>query len=235
MAGTAFCLPPLPVLYLVGRKRLLERYVRSIARFWSRHFLGLVGATVVLKGTENLPAHDRMCFIANHQSIFDILLILGYSGKEPGFIAKKELAVFPVMNIWMIFLHCVFIERKNIKKALKAIDRGVESLKAGNPMAIFPEGTRSRDGKMRPFKAGSIKLATRSEADIIPVTIDGSFRLYERTGRFSQAEVILTIHPPIPTAGLSPEEKKGLSNKIEEIIGSALPPESRIEPEKVPS
>jgi len=235
MSGTLLWFVPWFFLLVTGRKELLRRYLRLIGRYWSRHFLRLVGARVTVRGVENVPPGDRICFIANHQSIFDILLILGYSGRAPGFIAKKELAVAPVLNLWMLALHCVFIERKNAKKALRAIDRGVRSLRKGYPMAVFPEGTRSRDGIMRRLKPGSLKLATRSDAVIVPVTLDGSFRLFEEKGRFTPADVTMTIHPPVPTEGLSVEERKSLAEKLEGIIQSALPPESRIDSGKAPA
>jgi 1-acyl-sn-glycerol-3-phosphate acyltransferase len=127
----------------------------------------------------------------------------------------------------MILMRCVFIERKNIKKALSAIEKGVESLRGGNPMAIFPEGTRSRDGKMGEFKPGSIKLATRAEAVIVPVTLSGTGALYEETGLFRSGPVAMTIHPPIPTTGLSRDELKKLPERVRAVIASALPEEVR--------
>jgi 1-acyl-sn-glycerol-3-phosphate acyltransferase len=222
-----FFSPPGIFFLLTGMKKKRARYMGFLARIWSRHFLWLVGAKVSVSGSENVPRDDRVCFIANHQSGFDILLILAYSGKGPGFIAKKELLYAPFLNLWMVLMRCVFIERRNVRKSLLAIEKGVESLRDGNPMAIFPEGTRSRDGKMGDFKPGSLKLATRAEAVVVPVTLSGTAGLYEKTGFFSSGSVIMTIHPPIPTEGLSREEGKALSQRVRAVIASALPEEVR--------
>ncbi|HOV39049.1 MAG TPA: lysophospholipid acyltransferase family protein, partial [Spirochaetales bacterium] len=90
------------ILTLMGAKKLRRNYTRWVVEAWARHFLWLVGARVEVEGLERIPRSGRVCFIANHQSILDILCILGYSGMAPGFIAKKELIRAPIMNLWMM-------------------------------------------------------------------------------------------------------------------------------------
>ncbi len=190
------------------------KFLGIVVPLWARQFVVLTGAEVLVQGRANIPSGGRVCFIANHQGAFDILLILGYSGKTPGFIAKRELLYAPLLNLWMLAIRCVFIERRNVRKSLAAIDRGVESLKKGNPMAIFPEGTRSRDGVMGGFKPGSFKLATRADAVIVPVTLVDTASLYEKYRRFRAGKVRIVFHPPIPTENLPAEEKKDLPERV---------------------
>lgn len=211
-------IPIILFLSLPGLGEGRKRFFGLLARFWAKQFLWLVGAKVEVQGRENIPIDDKICFIGNHQSIFDILLILAYSGKTPGFIAKKELYFAPILNFWMRAIHCVFIDRQNPRKSVLAIERGVESLKKGHPMVIFPEGTRNRNGTIGEFKAGSFKLATRAEAIIVPVSIVNTASLYEKEGRFRPAKVRLVFHPPIPTEGLSPEGKKNLPVQVREQV-----------------
>jgi 1-acyl-sn-glycerol-3-phosphate acyltransferase len=219
---TAVFLPLWAVLRLTGPVAVRKRYEGFVVRLWAMRFIKLIGAEVTVLGRENVPDDDRVCFIGNHQSAFDILLIFGYSGKTPGFIAKKELMIAPVMNLWMLIIHCVFIARKNPRKSYAAMQKGIKSLKAGNPMAIFPEGTRSRNGEISDFKPGSFKLATQAGAVIVPVTFDGTGALYEETGRFRPGRVRLVFHPPIPTEGLSSEDKKELPLRVRDIVASGL-------------
>ena len=210
------------ILTLMGAKKLRRNYTRWVVEAWARHFLWLVGARVEVEGLERIPRSGRVCFIANHQSILDILCILGYSGMAPGFIAKKELIRAPIMNLWMMVIHCVFIERRNPRKSLRAIEKGVRNLEKGYPMVVFPEGTCSRDGKILEFKPGSLKLATRAKALVVPVTLQGTRDLYEKTGRFQKGRVRMVFHPPIDTALLSPEERKELPATVQKIIESGM-------------
>ena len=210
------------LLYLLGAKGLRARFTRWIVQSWARHFLSLVGAEVQVAGVDRIPKEGRLCFIANHQSALDILCILGYSGCTPGFIAKWELVWAPILNLWMLVIHCVFIKRRNPKKAIRAIEKGVEHVRKGHPMVIFPEGTRSRDGKMHEFKPGSLKLATRSDAIIVPVTIQGTWDVYEKTGRFKPGKVRILFHLPIDTASLTQDERRTLPERVQKIVESGF-------------
>ncbi len=210
------------LLFLLGAKSLRSRFTQWVVQFWARHFLSVVGAKVQVEGVDRIPKEGRLCFISNHQSALDILCILGYSGRTPGFIAKRELVWAPILNLWMLVIHCVFIERKNPKKAIRAIEKGVEHVRKGYPMVIFPEGTRSRDGRVHEFKPGSLKLATRSDAIVVPVTIQGTWEVYEKTGRFQPGKVRIVFHPPIDTAPLSQEERRLLPGVVQKIVESGF-------------
>lgn len=112
-------------------------------------------------------------------------------------------------------LQCVFIDRSNRRAAIKVIEDGVNSLKRGQSMVIFPEGTRSKGGPIVPFKSGSLRLGTRAEVPIVPVTINGTYLMLEANdGKMKQADVSLTIGKP-----LMPDVYKDLkSQKVADII-----------------
>jgi 1-acyl-sn-glycerol-3-phosphate acyltransferase len=213
-------------LRLRGARRKL---MRMCGKVWARHFLFLLGAKVIVEGAENMPEDDRVCLISNHQSQLDILVIMAWSGKAPGFVAKKELMYVPLLSFWMLLLHCVFIERRNIRKSFLAIERGARAIRRGNPMVIFPEGTRSRTGKIGEFRPGSLKLATKADALIVPVTLINTASLFEKTGRLRADTVRMVIHRPLSTEGLSREDHAGLVERVRCIIVSAQEAEAGAE------
>ncbi|PXW89007.1 1-acyl-sn-glycerol-3-phosphate acyltransferase [Streptohalobacillus salinus] len=154
-------------------------------------------SNVMVQGLENLP-EGPVLFVSNHQSLFDILLFLGYINRPIGFIAKKEIKKIPLINAWMEEMQCVFIDRSNRRSALKVIDDGVESLEKGQSMVVFPEGTRSKDGSIQPFKSGSLRLATRANVPIVPVAIkDTRYMLEANDGKINAANIELLVGTPI--------------------------------------
>ena len=219
---TSFCLPGMWLLNLLPFKTAEKKYLIAICIFWARLTYAIAGVKVVLRGRENLPSHDRICFVSNHQSYGDIPLLLGFLKRRIGFITKKELAKAPILSLWMRSLRCIFIDRGQGRKALRSIEKGLEQIERGEAMAIFPEGTRAKDGKMKPFKTGGILMAARRNITIVPVTIDGLYRVYELTKRITPCSVTLTLHPPIETGQLSREEQKALPQQIEDQIRSSL-------------
>ncbi|MDR2588905.1 MAG: 1-acyl-sn-glycerol-3-phosphate acyltransferase [Spirochaetales bacterium] len=210
-------------LFILGLRGAGRGILNLSARMWARHFLFLVGTRVIVEGRGNVPDGGRVCIISNHESILDILVLIAYSGMTPGFVAKRELAFIPVLNFWMFMLHCVFIDRGSVKRSFRSLERGVKSLARGNPMVIFPEGTRSRTGRIGEFRPGSFHLASRAGALILPVTLINTAGVFEKTGRFRSQTVRLVIHAPVPTAGISASDTAGLAEKVRGVILSAYP------------
>ena len=212
------------VLGLLGRKRRQAQLLERITRAWARQMIAAAGGKVEVSGLENLPAQGGVLFVANHQGAFDILLLLGFVPGLKGFVSKKENFRLPIVSIWMKLLGCIIIDRGDLRQSVGAIARGVRDLQAGRSLVIFPEGTRSKSGKLQRFKDGSFKLATRSGATLVPVTIDGSYRLLEgNRGRIMPGTVRLTIHPPVILADLPAEQKKDPVELVRGIIASKLP------------
>jgi 1-acyl-sn-glycerol-3-phosphate acyltransferase len=190
-------------LHLIGLKKLASRGVYKIAQMWSRMIIAYTGCRLKVSGLNNLPKTGGMCVVSNHGSIFDIALHLAYAGRPFGFIAKKELAFVPFLDIWILLLGGVFVDRKNPRKGLKSIEFGIKQIQKGGAMIIFPEGTRSRGQGLLPFKVGSFKLAVASKVPIVPAAITGSYDLFEKTGLIQSVDVTLQYGPPIdiPAAG----------------------------------
>lgn len=213
---------PALFLFLIGLKKQSDRYVYWLAKIYGRNFIKVAGAKVEVTGLEKLPKSSNICFISNHQGLADIPLIVGYIPKPIGFIAKKELKMIPVLNVWITAQHCVYIDRKNPRKSLKAIEMGAENIKKGHSMVIFPEGTRARSNNMRKFKQGSLKLALQANAIIVPVTIMNSYKLFEEHGVLRKANIKIIIHDPIYSEKISSESQKNLISELETIIRKPL-------------
>lgn len=195
----------------------------TVRNYAMRH-LKICGAKIHLNGLENIPHNRAALFVSNHQGLFDIAIFLALIPTSKGVIAKAELKKIPILRTWMEYINCVFMDRKDLKKSAKAILDGVEILKSGYSMLIFPEGTRSRCDTVADFKAGSFKLATKAKVPIVPVTIDGTYKLMEANGgHICPADVRVQIHPAIETAELSPEDVYTLPERVRKIICSSLP------------
>lgn len=210
-----------------GKLKECEDYVFGVTSSWARRQVRNSGATVKVYGEENL-IDGPVVFISNHQGNFDIALFMSYVNKCTGFVSKIEMAKAPLISDWMKHLHCVFMDRSTLKGAASAIVEGINMIKEGHSLVIFPEGTRSRGDQMGEFKAGSFKLATKPKVPIIPVTINGSYKLMERqNGKVKPDTVELYIHPPIITADLSKEALAALPETVQAIIATKLPHEQK--------
>ncbi|NDL66174.1 lysophospholipid acyltransferase family protein [Anaerotalea alkaliphila] len=209
------------ILKKSGDQERKDAFLYPFTRIWARLMVGMTGSTVEVEGTERLPV-GNVLFVSNHQSNFDIPLLLGYVPKLKGFVAKVELKKLPVVNRWMEALDCIFLDRQNLRQSLAAIQLGIGKLKAGRSLVVFPEGTRSKGPEMGTFKKGSLKLAVKSGVPVVPVTIDGTYRLLEEKGRIQKAHVRVTIHPPLLVGGMTAEEKESLVERVFDIVKGPL-------------
>lgn len=193
------------------------QYTKKVVSNWSTNTIKIVGMKIEVIGRENIPK-EACLFVANHQSYFDIPALIYAIDKPIGFVAKKELEKIPVYKEWMLDIKSLFIDRGNAREAIKTINEGVQYLKEGYSMAIFPEGTRSRSKHMGEFKKGSLKLATKSKVPIIPISIDGTYKAFEERGSLRRASVRIIIHKPIYTKDLTREEENTLSDDLRNLI-----------------
>lgn len=201
-----------------------KKIVNKVVIQWTRTLIKLTGSIVNLQGEENLPDKHAV-YIANHQGNFDVPLMLGYIGEPRSLLAKVEMGKMPIVRNWMKHLGCIFVDRGDPKQSLKAVLTSIKYIKAGNSMTIFPEGTRSKGDKMGEFKSGSAKIAIKANALIVPVTIDGSYKILEQNKGFkiTPATVNITIHEPINPKELSKEQIDDIDNILKNIIASKLP------------
>lgn len=202
-------------------QNISSEYVQKVGYLWSKFTINIIGINLDVTGQENIP-NEPCVFIGNHSSILDIPIILYTSNKKMGFIAKKELLKTPFIGYWIQRSGSVPIDRKNAKSAIKSINDGVENLKNGYSLGIFPEGTRNKEGNVGEFKKGSIKLATKSQVPIIPVSIDRASRAFEDNKKFKPTKIKVVYGKPIYTNSLSKEEEKLLVDNIRNTIISNL-------------
>ena len=211
------------ILYFLGLRKSMKYFIYKIGQGWGLSLIKVSGSKITVSGKESIPRKEGVCFISNHDSYFDIILLLSFCGRPFGFIAKKELLFVPFLNIWIYMLGGLFIDRKNIRKAVITINKGVKRIKAGGGMVIFPEGSRSRGRGLLPFHPGSLKLATMAHAPIIPVAIKDSSEVLEKHGRVISAKVGISFLPPIDTASLPSEDRKQiLCDRIYSAINEEL-------------
>jgi 1-acyl-sn-glycerol-3-phosphate acyltransferase len=187
---------------LAGLRKTSSELMYKAVKYISSFILFCTGFKITVSGTENIPLRGKtgLCFVCNHSGILDILLLFIAVGRPFGFIAKKEIVYVPFINLWLILLGGIFMDRTNPRKSLEAINRGAGKIKKGHSMAIFPEGTRSRGQGLLPFKTGSFHLATDSGADIIPVALTGSYEAFEKTSWVCPRPVYISFGKPIETS-----------------------------------
>ena len=204
------------IMRLFGLNKAADQWMYINAVNISKVILFSLGTKVITHNKELIPPKGApICFVANHQSAVDIPVVAGFLQVWAGFITKAELKKIPIVSSWIKAIHCVYIDRKSPRSSIEAILQGVENIRSGIPMFIFPEGTRSKNGQVGEFKTGALKLATRAKAIIVPITIEGTRGAFEdRKGKFSIQKIILTVNNPIDTSILDEEGLKELPTTV---------------------
>lgn len=180
----------------------------------------LGGGKAITIGLDRIPQDRTVVFIANHRSIFDVILTGAQLKKPVGYIAKKELAKVPLLNLQMKDIYCLFLDRQNNREGLKTMLKAIDYVKQGHNMFIFPEGTRSKvEGQFGEFHPGSFKIATKPGAVIVPITIVNSGDILEdHFPRLKRVPVVIEYGEPIDTAGMSRQDVKELPDRVKQII-----------------
>ena len=204
-----------------GNREKVQPLIDRMVENWARRLIWVAGGKVEVTGKENIPDGPAV-FVANHQGNFDIPMVLTQLDKPHALIAKASLAKVPGLHGWMNLLECLFLVREDDKQAVRVLMDGTRYVKAGHSLIIFPEGTRSKGGEMHEFKGGAFRIATQSKVPIVPITIEGTYHMLEEPKRIHPAQVYITIHPPIETAGMSRPEVRALPERVKEQIVSAM-------------
>lgn len=199
---------------------LKDRSSLAIVNWAFRWVIRCAGTKVIAIGEENIPKDSAVLYVGNHRSYFDIVLTYVRVPRPTGYVSKKEMLRWPLLNIWMKNLHCLFLDRKNIKEGLKTILAGVEKVKSGISICIFPEGTRNRvPDTFLPFHEGSFKIAEKGNVPIIPMTIVNSAAVFEdHFPKIKKATVIIEYGKPIYIKDLDKETRKSLGAYVGNII-----------------
>ena len=193
-------------------------------KVWSWLILRLLFLPVKVEGRELLEKGQSYIFVANHQGMFDIFLIYGYLDRNFKWMMKKSLRKIPFVGKACESAGHIFVDRSSPKKVLATMRQAESSLKDGVSLVVFPEGARTFTGHMGYFKRGAFQLADELQLEVVPVTIDGSFEILPRTGKWiHRHRMILTIHEPIPPKGKGAENIKASMNEAYAAVESALP------------
>jgi 1-acyl-sn-glycerol-3-phosphate acyltransferase len=178
--------------------RSKSRPFRIAAHYWARILLWASGTRIRVSGLENLPRSGPFILVANHQGAGDIPLLLGCLPVYFRFAIKKELFGLPVFGWYLKLAGYFSVDRQVVLSAYRMVEQIIDSLKEGESVMIFPEGTRSRDGSLGAFKRGSLMAALKAGAPIVPVAIDGSYRFMPRgTWILQPTECTLAVAPPV--------------------------------------
>ncbi|MEG1778845.1 MAG: lysophospholipid acyltransferase family protein [Oscillospiraceae bacterium] len=201
-----------------GKMQEHRDLVKNEVNKWANSLLKLAGADVTITGKENIP-DEPVIFVSNHQGNFDVPLLLAHLDTAHSLLAKVELKKVPFINRWMEHLKCIFVDRQNPRQSVAAMNEAADLLKSGQSVIIFPEGTRSRGETIGEFKSGSFKIAEKAKVPIVPIVMDGSYKLMENNKNFIRpAKVKIKILPPIKISELSKQEIRQLPEQIRELI-----------------
>ena len=199
----------------------------AIVRFGFKGLTVISGAKVTISGRENIPQEGPVLYVGNHSGFFD--LIIGHPLCKPptAIIAKKEFRKFPIFAWWMLLMDCVFIDRNDIRSNIRAIQRAIEMIGEGTSVLIYPEGTRSKDGKLNPFKEGSFKIAKRTGCPVVPIAMTGTAAIFDdHKPWLKSGPVTVTIGKPVYPDQLTKEEMQNMGPMfqaiIQEMIDNAL-------------
>jgi 1-acyl-sn-glycerol-3-phosphate acyltransferase len=212
--------PPLLFCFLTGQKDPLIRFGQWAVRVGCR-FLGI---KVAISGLERLDPATPYVFMSNHLSFIDGPIAASAIPRPVRIILKKSIFRIPILGIGMRYVGFVPVDRRGVKGGQKSIRRAAELLiEKGYSFLVFPEGTRSRDGKIQPFRRGGFFLALAGHAPIVPLTINGSFEIMPK-GQWhaDKGAVRIVFHEPIPVGRFTPENMGELMEKVRAAIVSTL-------------
>jgi len=220
---------PVIVISPVYRAQWISAY---IARTWSRAVLWLAGAQLTVEGCEYIADGKPRFFMGNHQSALDIPILFHGLNGYVRFVAKKSLFRIPFFGWYLGLYGYVPIDRSNPRVAYQAMSRMLNDLQ-NNPasFAVFPEGTRSDDGRLLPFHRGTMKIGQRSGLDVVPFTIDGAAKVYNRKRvECRPGPVKLVFSRPITAAEVSAMNTSELHDRVHSVIAGQLGQRNKDQP-----
>jgi len=195
--------PALLFLWLINRRLWLYPLGAWGARVWLR----ACGASVTVRGAENLDPNQTYVFASNHRSYLDTATLFFYAGRKMGLVAKKELLKVPVLGQGMGFVNIIAIDRSDPERAVASMKKARDFMDQGFSFGVFVEGTRAMPGELLPFKKGAFHLAMQTDAPVVPVAIKNTDWMMGKGSAFAyRGEIEMVLLPPIDTAGLSEKE-----------------------------
>lgn len=219
-----FSIPLYLIEWLVGKVNPHARDISSlrIVQGAFKIILFLSGCKLKVIGEEYVPKDEAVLYIGNHRSFFDVVITYARCPGLTGYLAKKEIEKVPFLSMWMRYLYCLFLDRKDIKQGLKTILTAIDHVKQGISIFIFPEGTRSTgadQAELLPFHEGSFKVATKTDCLIVPVAITNTSQILEDHFPFIKStQVTLEYGKPFRPSELSKEDRKVIGSYTRDII-----------------
>jgi len=190
-------------------------YVQHAARAWSRAMLAATGARVEWVGVARTRDETPKVYIANHQSFVDVWALLRILPSRTRFVAKQELRHVPVLGWAMAAGGFIFVDRSNRSRAIHSLRAAAETIRAGRSVLMFAEGTRTRDGRLQPFKRGPFHLALEARVPVVPVAITGSWLILPPDSwRVRPGPVRVEFLEPIDVLAHLPDDISGLLERV---------------------
>lgn len=222
---TVFLIVSLPIQFaefLIGKVNpdVKSRSSLAIVNWAFRVVLFLSGVSVTVLGEENVPKDEAVLYIGNHRSYFDVIMTYVRVPRPTGYMAKVGMLRVPSLSTWMKYLHCIFLDRSNIKAGMQSILNAIEKVKSGISICIFPEGTRNRtDDVLLEFHDGSFKIAEKTGCPVVPMSINNAAAIWEdHLPWIRKAHVVIEYAKPIYVRDLDREQKRHLSATVQDII-----------------
>ncbi len=188
-------------------------------RLWGKMMLWVSGVRVDIHGLDNIDPNRTYIFVANHQSWYDVLVLLGYLPNQFRWLAKKDLFRIPIFGWAMYSVGYIPVNRSHPRAALKSLKRAALRVKQGKSIVIFPEGTRTPDGEVKSFRAGGFILAIEAQRPIVPISISGSYRVLPRSSlRVRSGDIKVAIGVPIDTSAYSMGQRGELMEKVRKAV-----------------
>ena len=227
----AFLVALLALVLLVTLGLPLIGYSMLTGSAGALYRVGIWGVKVVLRaagvrlevhGRENIPAGRAVVFMPNHQGNCDPPAVISVLPRVSA-IAKKEFFRVPILGTAMRLCGFIPVDRKNRERAIEAIGAGVKALKEGHSFMVFPEGTRSPDGRLQPFKKGVFVMAIEAGAPIVPISVSGSSKIMRKGEFFIRPGLVrITLHPAVSTGGRAVEDRDAIKEQVRNAILAGL-------------
>lgn len=193
--------------------------VHFVARLWGRGILWVSGVRVAISGMEHIEPGRSYIYMSNHQSNFDIPVLLSKLTVQFRWLAKAELFKIPIFGRGMRGAGYISIDRSNRKSAFQSLDRAAQSIRRGTSVLVFPEGTRTKDGSLIPFKKGGFVLAVDAGVQVIPVIIKGTYSIMPKNSLLVRRRAVeVVVKAPIDASAYTRKTKIDLMDAVRSVM-----------------
>ena len=190
-------------------------------------FVRAVGVRVNVRGLERVPAGTCL-FVANHTSSADAPAVVNAIPRRIAILLKKSLFRYPIVGQAFELAHFIPVDRSRHDSAIASLDKAIEAMKQGQSFLIYPEGTRSPDGRLQEFKKGAVVMAIKARVPIVPIACSGAHRIMEkRSLEIHPGQILVEFLEPIDASSYALEEREKLNDRVHDTLAAGLPPDQR--------